>query len=173
MPYWVVSEFRGDLYYEPYKTKAEANRAAWHEDSHLSQSDGQSHHVYVMQAPMDKEATKKNPYPDFDREKDVKNGYDNKVPYQNLDQGAYILRDKETGNLIEGFKTLVEAKAALKKAEQEDKDNDEYEEDFYEIAKRNTKGTYDTYVPPVKQPKAPKLGYKMPTQSQLSRGCRR
>ena len=84
----------------------------------------------------------------------------------------YAVRDKEAGNIIDVFSSLREAKNALKEYEDEDKKNDEYTEDFYEIAKRNKNGTYDTFVEQVKT-RLPKIGYKMPTQSQLNRGFRR
>lgn len=50
----------------------------------------------------------------------------------------FIIRDREAGNKIDEFKTLVEAKTALHEYEQEDKDNDSYAPDFYEIVEAQT-----------------------------------
>lgn len=45
----------------------------------------------------------------------------------------YITRDRATGTEIDTFNTLAAAQAAVVEYEQEDKDNDCYTEDFYEI----------------------------------------
>lgn len=45
----------------------------------------------------------------------------------------YIVRDREAGNEIERFETVEEARIALEKYEEQDKADDTYEEDFYEI----------------------------------------
>ena len=45
----------------------------------------------------------------------------------------YIIRDRLAGNEIERASTLKEAIDILTIFEQEDKENDIYEEDFYEI----------------------------------------
>lgn len=45
----------------------------------------------------------------------------------------YIVRDREAGNEIERFETIEEARVALRKYEEQDKTDDTYEEDFYEI----------------------------------------
>lgn len=46
----------------------------------------------------------------------------------------YVIRDREAGNIIEGFKTLEKAKKALEKFEKTDKKEGTFEENFYEIA---------------------------------------
>lgn len=45
----------------------------------------------------------------------------------------YWTRDRETGNKIESFETLEEARAAILAYEEQDKADDTYSEDFYEI----------------------------------------
>lgn len=45
----------------------------------------------------------------------------------------YITRDKEAGNKIEEFPTLEEARAAIDSYEEQDKSDDTYTVDFYEI----------------------------------------
>lgn len=55
----------------------------------------------------------------------------------------YIIRDRETGNLIDGFDTLKEAREALARYEREDEENGSYEEGFYEIAERDADGEYN------------------------------
>ena len=45
----------------------------------------------------------------------------------------YITRDKEAGNKIEEFETLEEARAAIIRYEEQDKKEETFEEDFYEI----------------------------------------
>lgn len=45
----------------------------------------------------------------------------------------YIIRDREAGNKVESFETLVEAQNTLKKYEKDDKKEGIYEENFYEI----------------------------------------
>lgn len=45
----------------------------------------------------------------------------------------YIIRDREAGNIIETTNDISEAKNILKKFESEDKAEDIYEENFYEI----------------------------------------
>lgn len=45
--------------------------------------------------------------------------------------------DKETGTFIEEVKTIEEGLRLIKKYEQEDKENEEYTEDFYNIVDEN------------------------------------
>lgn len=45
----------------------------------------------------------------------------------------YIIRDREAGNIIDELQTMEEAERQLKAYEEEDKQNGEYEPDFYEI----------------------------------------
>ena len=49
----------------------------------------------------------------------------------------YIIRDREAGNVIDKFNTLEEAQEELNRYEEEDKKEDTYEEDFYEIVELN------------------------------------
>lgn len=49
----------------------------------------------------------------------------------------YIIRDREAGNVIDKFNTIEEAKAEVLRYEEEDKREDTYEEDFYEIVEMN------------------------------------
>lgn len=55
----------------------------------------------------------------------------------------YIIRDREAGNLIDGFTTLEEARKALARYEREDEENGTFSEGFYEIAERNENGEYN------------------------------
>lgn len=45
--------------------------------------------------------------------------------------------DKETGTFIEEVKTIEEGLRLIKKFEKEDKENEEYTEDFYNIVDEN------------------------------------
>lgn len=45
----------------------------------------------------------------------------------------YWTRDREAGNKIESFATLEEAREAIANYEEQDKADDAYTEDFYEI----------------------------------------
>lgn len=45
--------------------------------------------------------------------------------------------DKETGTFIDSFETLEEAEKAIAKYEEDDKLNDIYEENFYDIVDEN------------------------------------
>jgi hypothetical protein len=45
----------------------------------------------------------------------------------------FIIRDRESGNVIDKFNTLAEATAELNKYENEDKEMEIYSENFYEI----------------------------------------
>lgn len=47
----------------------------------------------------------------------------------------FAVRDREAGNVIEVFRSLSDAELALAQYEQDDKDNDVYSENFYEIVK--------------------------------------
>ena len=49
----------------------------------------------------------------------------------------FIVQDKETGTVIEKVESLELAKELIKKYEDEDKKNEIYEEDFYEIYDKN------------------------------------
>lgn len=49
----------------------------------------------------------------------------------------FYTSDRETGTFIEAFDTYQEALDEIKKYEQEDKQNGEYEEDFYSIVDEN------------------------------------
>ena len=46
---------------------------------------------------------------------------------------THIIRDKEAGNVIEGFNSFGEAKASLERYEKNDKKAGYYVSDFYEI----------------------------------------
>ena len=48
----------------------------------------------------------------------------------------YIIRDREAGNVIDEFEKLEEAEAALELYEEEDRINDCYTPDFYEIVEK-------------------------------------
>ncbi|MFM1525255.1 MULTISPECIES: hypothetical protein [Helcococcus] len=50
----------------------------------------------------------------------------------------YITRDRECGNIIDGFNTLEEAKEAINQYEKEDKKDGIFESDFYEIYNSET-----------------------------------
>ena len=52
----------------------------------------------------------------------------------------YVVRDREAGNVIEQFKTIEEAEAALRSYEESDKREGIYEEDFYEVAPNRSSG---------------------------------
>ena len=49
----------------------------------------------------------------------------------------FIIRDREAGNVIDSFNTLQEAKQALISFELEDKNSGVYEDDFYEITRKD------------------------------------
>ena len=49
-------------------------------------------------------------------------------------ENKYVIRDREAGNVIEGYKTFEKAKKALEKFEKLDKKEGAFEENFYEIA---------------------------------------
>lgn len=44
-----------------------------------------------------------------------------------------VVRDKEAGNIIEKIETTEEGLALIKRYEDDDKANDTYEPDFYEV----------------------------------------
>jgi hypothetical protein len=46
----------------------------------------------------------------------------------------YIVRDREAGNIIDEFDTRGAAYEAIQNYEHDDKQNDIYTEDFYEVA---------------------------------------
>ena len=48
---------------------------------------------------------------------------------------GYVTRDRETGTIIEYFKTKDEAEQAIRGYEESDEREGIYEADFYEIAK--------------------------------------
>jgi len=50
---------------------------------------------------------------------------------------TYIIKQKETGTLIEEFISLIEAQEALSEYEQMDKNEGVYTPDFYEIIEKN------------------------------------
>ena len=50
---------------------------------------------------------------------------------------AYIIRDREAGNIIDEFKTKKEAEKILKKYEDEDKKEGVFSINFYEIVKKS------------------------------------
>ncbi len=56
----------------------------------------------------------------------------------------YQIQDREAGNIIEDNLTLEEAKKILKDFEKEDKKDNTYSEDFYEIMKTKTMKTLKT-----------------------------
>lgn len=53
---------------------------------------------------------------------------------------TYITRDREAGNIIDEFKSLADAEAAIKRYEAEDQKQGVYEADFYEIAAVDSNG---------------------------------
>ena len=54
----------------------------------------------------------------------------------------FRIQVKETGERIEYFDTLTEAQLTLAQFEEEDKRNNAYTPDFYEIAELTLDGTY-------------------------------
>lgn len=56
----------------------------------------------------------------------------------------YITRDKEAGNIIDEFATLEEAREALKGYVEEDKKDNTYTPDFYEIFDSQTEQIIET-----------------------------
>ena len=46
----------------------------------------------------------------------------------------FVTRDREAGNIIDEFKTMEEAEAAVLAYEEEDRKLGAYEPDFYEVA---------------------------------------
>lgn len=48
----------------------------------------------------------------------------------------FYTADREAGNIIEGFTTLEEAEKAIAAYEEEDKKDNIYEPDFYDIVER-------------------------------------
>ena len=50
----------------------------------------------------------------------------------------YVLQDREAGNIIDTFGTLEEAKAKVKEFEADDKKEDTFTEDFYEVIECDT-----------------------------------
>lgn len=50
-----------------------------------------------------------------------------------LETDRYVTRDREAGNEIEHFNTLLEARNAIEEYERKDKEDEIYEENFYEI----------------------------------------
>ena len=59
--------------------------------------------------------------------------WDSDDPADRGDQ--YVIRDREAGNVIDTFCTYEEARAALERYENDDRDEGIYDEDFYEIVK--------------------------------------
>jgi len=51
---------------------------------------------------------------------------------------GYIVRDSESGNIIDEFATLDEAQNAIEFYEDEDRDEGSYDENFYEIVESHT-----------------------------------
>ena len=51
----------------------------------------------------------------------------------------YYTRDREAGNIIDSFYTQKQAEKAIEKYEKEDKKDNCFEENFYEIKKENWK----------------------------------
>ena len=58
----------------------------------------------------------------------------------------YVTRDREAGNEIDRFETITEAMAAIQAYEEDDRRNDCYEEDFYDIAKDGETVTPAPYI---------------------------
>lgn len=65
---------------------------------------------------------------------------------------TFRTQDRETGNPIEEFSTLADAKTAIEKYEKDDKEEDNYTPNFYEIAEFNpeTENWEAVYSPLVK-----------------------
>jgi hypothetical protein len=57
-------------------------------------------------------------------------------------KNQFRIQVKETGDVIEYFDTLEEAQLTLAQYEEEDKKDDVYVSDFYEIAELTLDGTY-------------------------------
>jgi hypothetical protein len=57
-------------------------------------------------------------------------------------KNQFRIQVKETGDVIEYFDTLAEAQLTLAQYEEEDKKDDVYVSDFYEIAELTLDGTY-------------------------------
>lgn len=51
----------------------------------------------------------------------------------------FVIRDREAGNVIDKFDTLEEAQEELRRYEEEDRREETYTEDFYEIVETNRK----------------------------------
>ena len=60
------------------------------------------------------------------------------------DSTAYATRDRETGTIIDYFESLENARFAIERYEEKDKEDGTYEPDFYEIAKKDENGNYIT-----------------------------
>lgn len=60
----------------------------------------------------------------------------------------YITIDREAGNVIDEFATLEEAKAAIESYEAEDRANDCYEENFYDIKECDETEAYEVWRVP-------------------------
>lgn len=50
-----------------------------------------------------------------------------------IEEMRYLIRDRESGNVISKFATLKDARMALELYEEQDKVDGIYKEDFYEI----------------------------------------
>ena len=59
------------------------------------------------------------------------------VILNNKDMTTFTIRDREAGNVIESGLSQIEAKQKIQEFEDEDKANNEYVADFYEIAEEN------------------------------------
>lgn len=124
MRYIVIDERRdgtGDMFSEEFNGLDEAIKSAGVQWNHLTTSEKANRTVYVLEsANPDEEAADH-----FDGTPVWKDG--------RRDGMNYNTADKETGTIIETFKTYEEAKAAIERYEQQDRVNDCFEEDFYDI----------------------------------------
>ena len=64
----------------------------------------------------------------------------------------YVIQDKEAGNLIDVFETKEQAEIELKKYEEQDKKDNCYTEDFYEIEEQEEK-IYKVWAQCCRRPK--------------------
>ena len=122
---YYVEEIKGDDEFTlgKFDTKEEAIEAARHEWNCMTPFDKKMNIIEVRQYEEDIEDEDCNNF-DYDL-----------IEWENH---TYETRDYETGTLIDEFATLDEARKAIKEYEEEDKKNECFEEDFYEI--------YDTFT---------------------------
>ena len=125
MKKYYVEQIKGDDEFTlgKFDTKEEAIEAARNEWMHLFDSDKKVCKVEVRQ------------YEEDIEDEDCNNRDYDTIEWENH---TYETRDYETGTCIDEFETIEEARNAIEQYEEEDKKNDCFEENFYEI--------YDTFT---------------------------